>query len=120
MTYSDVIKRNRNRIVNAAMTRLRRKTGSGLLIIKLPNNEIETVEITDSYMTQLLMRFEGLTRGEYGRVEGNRLIKSAYENAIAINRDTEYLTESGKLIIDGLLNEVVEYVKNKHISGGVS
>lgn len=117
---NNILHRNRVRIVNAAMTRLRRKTGSVFLIINLPNKEIETVEITDSYMTQLLMRFEGLTRGEYGGIEGNKLIKSAYENSIAINRDTEYLTESGKLLIDGLLNEVVEYVKNKHVIGGVN
>ncbi|HFO8850629.1 TPA: hypothetical protein ACHKFL_004761, partial [Escherichia coli] len=31
-----------------------------------------------------------------------------------------YLTESGKLIVDGLLKEVVDYVKEKYISGGIN
>lgn len=118
MTHNEIITRNRNRIVNGAMTRLRRKTGGNLLIIKLPNKEIETIEVTESYMTQLLMRFEGVTRDQFGRVDGNAVIKQAYENAISINRDTEYLTDSGKLIVDELLNEVIEYVKNKHASKG--
>lgn len=68
-------------------------------------------------MNNLLLRFERLASSQYGKKEANSVINTAYENAIAINRDTEYLTESGKLFIDGLLNEVVEYVKNKHVSG---
>jgi len=117
MTSSAIIQRNRSRIMTAAMTRLHRKTGGNLLVIKLPDKEINTVEITEGFMKKLLLRFEWLVSCEYGKKEGNSVINTAYENAIAINRDTEYLTESGKLLIDGLLNEVVEYVKNKYVSG---
>lgn len=114
---TNMIERNRKRILNAALSRLQRKTGGNLLIVNLPADKIETVEITESFMNQLLLRFEFLVYGEYGRKEGEDFIQSTYENSIEINRDTEYLTDSGKLIIDGLLQEVVDYAKKNHLNG---
>ena len=116
----NIIDTYRRRIANAALARLKRKTGGNLLIIKLPENKIETVEVNQHFMNQLLLRFEGLTRGGLNRYEGDATIKTAYQNAIGINKHTEYLTDSGKLIIDELLNEVVDYVKKKHASGGIN
>ncbi len=116
----DIIDTYRRRIANAALARLQRKTGGNLLIIKMPDNKIETVEVNEHFMNQLLLRFEGLTRGGLNRYEGDATIKTAYQNAIGINKHTEYLTDSGELIIDELLNEVVDYVKQKHVSGGIN
>ena len=107
----NIIDTYRRRIATAALARLQRKTGGNLLIIKLPDNKIETVEVNKNFMLQLLLRFEGLTRAGLSRYEGDTTIKTAYQNAIGINKHTEYLTDSGKLIIDELLNEVVDYVK---------
>ncbi|NLR56368.1 hypothetical protein HG694_23085 [Citrobacter freundii] len=116
----NIIDTYRRRISNAALARLQRKTGGNLLIIKLPDNKIETVEVNEHFINQLLLRFEGLTRGGINRYEGDSTIKNAYQNAIEMNKHTEYLTDSGKLIIDELLNEVVDYVKKKHVSGGIN
>ncbi|HCU0006035.1 MULTISPECIES: hypothetical protein [Citrobacter freundii complex] len=116
----NIIDTYRRRISNAALARLQRKTGGNLLIIKLPDNKIETVEVNEHFINQLLLRFEGLTRGGLNRYEGDSTIKNAYQNAIEMNKHTEYLTDSGKLIIDELLNEVVDYVKKKHVSGGIN
>ncbi len=116
----NIIDTYRRRVANAALARLKRKTGGNLLIIKLPENKIETVEVNEHFMNQLLLRFEGLTRGGLSRYEGDATIKTAYQNAVEINKHTEYLTDSGKLIIDELLNEVVDYVKQKHVSGGIN
>ncbi|EPO3894456.1 hypothetical protein ACT974_005472, partial [Escherichia coli] len=33
---------------------------------------------------------------------------------------TEYLTETGKLIIDNLFQEVIDYAKEKYTSGGIN
>ncbi|EBX0691165.1 hypothetical protein DQY71_14840 [Salmonella enterica subsp. enterica serovar Tennessee] len=115
----NIIDTYRRRIAYAALARLKRKTGGNLLIIKLPDNKIETVEVNERFMNQLLLRFEGLTRCGLSRYEGDSTI-TAYQNAIGINKHTEYLTDSGKLIIDELLNEVVDYVKNKYASGGIN
>jgi hypothetical protein len=116
----NIIDTYRRRVANAALARLKRKTGGNLLVIKLPENKIETVEVNENFMHQLLLRFEGLTRGEFGRSDGDSTIKTAYQNAIEINKQTEYLTDSGKLIIDELLSEVVDYVRDKHASGGIN
>ena len=114
-----LIEKYRNRIKNAALAWMKKKTGGNLLIINLPAEKIVTVEITEQYMDLLLRRFEALARGEFGTIEGNKIINSSYQDAIGINKETEYLTESGKLIIDDPLMEVVEYVKEKHVGGGV-
>ena len=114
-----LIEKYRNRIKNAALAWMKKKTGGNLLIINLPAEKIVTVEITEQYMDLLLRRFEALARGEFGTIEGNKIINSSYQDAIGINKETEYLTKSGKLIIDDLLMEVVEYVKEKHVGGGV-
>ena len=114
------IYKDRRRMVTAALRRMQRKTGSNLLVVDLPDGEITTIEITEQFMNQLLLRFEGLTRVEYGRTKGEATIRTANQNAIGINQHTEYLTESGKLIVDGLLKEVVDYVKEKYISGGIN
>ncbi|TDN54654.1 hypothetical protein EC843_101705 [Buttiauxella sp. JUb87] len=114
---TNMIERNRKRILNAALIRLQRKTGGNLLMVNLPDGKIETVEITESFMNKLLLRFEFLVYGEYGKKEGEDFIKSTYENSIEINRDTEYLTEAGKMIIDNLLNEIVDFVKDKQARG---
>ncbi|QGR32373.1 hypothetical protein FOC16_05470 [Salmonella enterica] len=116
----NIIDTYRRRIANAALARLQRKTGGNLLIINLPDNKIETVEVNEHFMNQLLLRFEGLTRCGLRRYEGDSTIKTEYQNAIGINKHTEYLTDSGKLIIDELLNEVVDYVKKKYACGGIN
>jgi len=116
----NIIDTYRRRIANAALARHQRNTSGNLLIIKMPDRRIETVEVSENFMLQLLLRFEGLTRAGLSRYEGDTTIKTAYQNAIGINKHTEYLTDSGKLIIDELLNEVVDYVKKKYASGGIN
>ena len=116
----NIIDLYRRRIAHAALTRLKNKTSGNLLIVNLPNGAIETVGITESVMTQLLKRFELMAQGEFGnQKETESFIKATYQNAIGINKNTEYLTESGKLIVDDLFKEITDYVKEKHLSGGV-
>ncbi|EHU7961548.1 hypothetical protein ID152_19325 [Escherichia coli] len=119
MAYK-IIGKYRHRIVTTALQRMQRKTGGNLLIVNLPDGGLTTIEITEHFMTQLLLRFEGLTRVEFGRTDGETAILAAYRNAININQHTEYLTESGKLIVDNLLKEVVDYEKEKYTSGGIN
>ncbi|EGI39655.1 Fels-1 prophage-like protein [Escherichia coli TA280] len=119
MTHNS-INTYRRRIAVAALHRIKRKTGGNLLIVDLPDENITTIEITEQFINQLLLRFEGITRGELGRTEGETAILTAYRNAIGINQHTEYLTETGKLIIDDLLQEVIDYAKEKYINGGIN
>ena len=95
---------------------MKRKTGSNLLTVKRHDGELTTIEITEQFISQLLLRFEGVTRGEFGRKDGETAIRTAYQDAVGINQHGEYLTESGKLIIDELLNECIDYIKEGHIT----
>ncbi|EEY8552258.1 TPA: hypothetical protein ACF9O0_005693 [Escherichia coli] len=106
----------RRRITVAALRRMKRKTGSNLLTVKRHDGELTTIEITEQFINQLLLRFEGVTRGEFGRKDGETAIRTAYQDAVGINQHGEYLTESGKLIIDELLNECIDYIKEGHIT----
>lgn len=51
---------------------------------------------------------------------GGKMVKQQYAlhtvDAVGINQHGEYLTESGKLIIDELLNECIDYIKEGHIT----
>ncbi|EFK1647148.1 hypothetical protein AZG84_000406 [Escherichia coli] len=116
----EIIETYRRRIVTATLQRMQRKTGGNLLIVSLPDGELTSIEVTEPFMTKLLLRFEGVTRGEFGRDDGNKAIASAYRDAIGINRHAEHLTESGKLIVDELLNECIDYIKEGHTAGCVN
>lgn len=115
---TDQIGKYRNRITNAALAWMKKKTGGNLIIVNIPGEKIETVEITEQVMNSLLLKFEGAVYSEFGRTEGSTAIKNAYQSAIEISKETEYLTESGKFIIDDLLMEVIQFVKQKHVKTG--
>lgn len=103
----------RRRILKAALLRHQRKTGSTCIIINLPKAVINTVELTEILMDGLLRRFEKLALSEYGNVDGVKAIRGIYSNAVDVNGSGEFLTESGKALIDDLIAELVEFTKKQ-------
>ncbi|WP_369467400.1 hypothetical protein [Enterobacter cloacae] len=103
----------RRRILKAALLRHQRKTGSNCLVINLPKGGINTLELTEILMDGLLRRFEKMTLGEYGNIEGVKIIRWIYSSAVDVNGSGEFLTESGKELIDELISELVEFVKKQ-------
>ncbi len=103
----------RRRILKAALLRHQRKTGSSLLVIKLNKGGISTIELTEILLDGLLRKFERLALGEYGNVEGVKALKGIYSNSVDVNGSGEFLTESGKELIDELISELVEFVKKQ-------
>ncbi|HDC4625510.1 TPA: hypothetical protein O8U05_004351 [Enterobacter kobei] len=103
----------RRRILKAALLRHQRKTGSTCIIINLPKAVINTVELTEILMDSLLRRFEKLALSEYGNVDGVKAIRGIYSNAVDVNGSGEFLTESGKALIDDLIAELVEFAKKQ-------
>ena len=103
----------RRRILKAALLRHQRKTGSTCIIINLPKAVINTVELTEILMDGLLRRFEKLAQSEYGNVDGVKAIRGIYSNAVDVNGSGEFLTESGKALIDDLIAELVEFAKKQ-------
>lgn len=110
---SNLITTYRRRILKAALLRHQRKTGSSLLVIKLNKGGISTIELTEILLDGLLRKFERLALGEYGNVEGVKALKGIYSNSVDVNGSGEFLTESGKELIDELISELVEFVKKQ-------
>ncbi len=51
-----------------------------------------------------------------GNVEGVKALKGIYSNSVDVNGSGEFLTESGKELIDELISELVEFVKKAETS----
>jgi len=111
----NLINTYRRRIFKAALLRHQRKTGSYCLVIKLKRGGINTVELTEILLDGLLRKFERLAISEYGNVEGLKAIKGIYSSAVDVNGSGEFLTESGKDLIDELISELVEFVKKQKV-----
>lgn len=111
---NNLISTYRRRILKAALLRHQRKTGSSLLVIKLNKGGISTIELTEILLDGLLRKFERLALGEYGNVEGVKALKGIYSNSVDVNGSGEFLTESGKELIDELISELVEFVKSRN------
>lgn len=109
----------RRRIAIAALERMKRKTGSNCVIVNMPDGDIQKIDFDEKSMLKLLMRFERQACSEYGISESTSFIRSTYMNSLDINGHTEYLTETGKLIVDELLGEVITWAKEKYFSGRV-
>lgn len=111
----NLINTYRRRILKAALLRHQRKTGSNCLVIKLNKGGINTVELTEILLDGLLRKFERLAISEYGKVEGVKAIKGIYSSSVDVNGSGEFLTDSGKELIDELISELVEFVKKQKV-----
>lgn len=120
MKQNNTIEIYRRRIAIAALERMKRKTGSHCIIADMPDGDIQRIDFDEKSMQKLLMRFENQACSEYGISESIYFIRSTYMNSLDINGHTEYLTETGMLIVDELLGEVIAYAKEKYVSGGVN
>lgn len=109
----NLINTYRRRILKAALLRHQRKTGSTCIIINMPKGGINTVELTEILIDGLLRRFEKLALSEYGNIDGVKAIRGIYSNAVDVNGSGEFLTESGKALIDDLIAELVEFAKKQ-------
>ncbi|WP_063850637.1 hypothetical protein [Enterobacter hormaechei] len=113
-----VIGRYRRRILKAALIRLQRKTGSTCIVISLPKGGITTLELNEIVMDGLLTRFESIARKECGDAEADKSIRELYRNAVDVNGYGEHLTESGKLLVDELVAELVSHAKKTAAGAG--
>lgn len=112
---NNLINTYRRRILKAALLRHHCKTGSNCLVINLNKGGINTVELTETLLDGLLRKFERLALSEYGNVEGAKAIKGIYRCSVDVNGSGEFLTESGKDLIDELISELVEFVKKQKV-----
>lgn len=112
---NNLINTYRRRILKSALLRHQRKTGSACIIINIPKGGINTVELTEVLIDGLLRRFEKKLLSECGNIEGVKAIRGIYSSAVDVNGSGEFLTESGKELIDELISELVEFVKKQKV-----
>lgn len=110
---NNLINTYRHRILKSALLRHHRKTGSTCIIINMLKGGINTVELTEILIDGLLRRFEKMILSEYGNIEGVKAIRGIYSSAVDVNGSGEFLTESGKVLIDELISELVEFAKKQ-------
>ena len=113
MKMNNLINISRRRILKAALLRHLRKTGSNCIIINQPKGEIKTIELTEILLDGLLSRFEKQAVSEFGNIEGVKAVRGIYNSAVDVNGRGEFLTESGKELIDVLIAELIDFAK-KH------
>lgn len=114
------VEKERQRIINAALSRLKKKTGGDLLIVKMPKGGIETIQVTREFMKSLLLRFEDQFSTEFNirnRSERQREILKVYGKATGISGSTEYLTDTGKFIVDGIFEDAKEDIRKGVLEG---
>ncbi|HBQ5642602.1 TPA: hypothetical protein L7572_005597 [Klebsiella variicola] len=116
---TNLIEIYRRRIAIATLHRMKRKTGGYCLSVNMPDNDIQVIEINEESMLKLLQRFEKQVRSEFGG-ESDTFIRRTYMNSLDINGHTEYLTETGKAIVDDIFSELIAHAKEKHVSGGIN
>ncbi|ECA9704776.1 hypothetical protein EUP80_16445 [Salmonella enterica subsp. enterica serovar Bredeney] len=109
----------RRRIAIAALNRMKRKTGGYRLTVSLPDDNIQFIDINEEAMLQLLQRFEKQARTEFN-AEAETFLRRTYMKSLDINGYTEYLTETGKMIVDEIFAELIKHAKEKYACGGIN
>ncbi|EGT0677674.1 hypothetical protein JAF86_003473 [Citrobacter braakii] len=109
----------RRRIAIAALNRMKRKTGGYRLAVSMPDDNIQFIDIDEESMLQLLERFEKQARNEFAP-EAETFLRQTYMKSVDINGHTEYLTETGKMIVDDIFAELIKHAKKKYVCGGIN
>lgn len=116
---NNTIKIYRRRIAIAALNRMKHKTGSYRLTVSMPDDNIQFIDIDEKAMLQLLQLFEKQARNEFA-AEAETFLRQTYIKSVDINGHTEYLTETGKMIVDEIFSELIKHAKEKYVSGGIN
>lgn len=98
---------------------MKRKTGGYCLSVNMSDGNIQVIEINEESMLKLLQRFEKQARNEFA-AEAETFLRQTYMKSVDINGHTEYLTETGKMIVDEIFAELVKHAKEKHAYGGIN
>lgn len=113
---NNIIDIYRQRIAITALDRMKRKTGGYRLTVSMPDGSIQFIDIGEQAMLLLLQRFEKQARSEFG-AESESFLRETYMKCVDINGRAEYLTETGKMIVDDIFAELIKHAKKKHKEG---
>lgn len=114
---TSLIETRRRRIVIAKLKSMERKTGSHFTLVKLPNNEVTTIELTEEILTKALIKiFEAMVH-DSKREEAERHISEHYSACMAnkLNKLSPMGMEFMNAVIANLAEQAFEH---KGVSNG--
>ncbi|WP_455424827.1 hypothetical protein [Dryocola sp. LX212] len=107
-----LIETRRRRIVIAKLNSMERKTGSHFALVKLPNDEVTTIELTEEILTKALIKiFEAMVYDSNKREEAERYISEHYSACMAnkLNKLSPLGMEFMNAVIANLAEQAFEH-----------
>ncbi len=109
---TNLIETRRRRIVMAKLNSMERKTGSHFTLVKLPNNEVTTIELTEEILTKALIKiFEAMVYDSNKRAEAERHISDHYSACMGnkLNKLSPMGMEFMNAVIANLAEQAFEH-----------
>ncbi|KAA5949427.1 hypothetical protein F3I27_23665 [Pantoea sp. Bo_2] len=104
---SNLVERNRTRLVNIYLANLINKTGVMMTPVKLPGGKITTVELDADIVSKALVKlFESAVRKVYSGEAADREIAETYGDCIKIKSGK--LSDIGKGFMNSLISNLAE------------
>lgn len=109
---ANLIETRRRRIVIAKLKSMERKTGSHFTLVKLPNDEVTTIELTEEILTKALIKiFEAMVHDSNKREEAERHISEHYSACMSnkLNKLSPMGMEFMSAVIANLAEQAFEH-----------
>lgn len=102
-----LIETRRRRIVIAKLDSMQRKTGSHWVVVKLPNDEIATIQVNETVLTKALIKiFEAMVYDSNKRAEAEKHIADHY--SACIGNKLNKLSPQGMEFMNALIANLAE------------
>ncbi|WP_237391422.1 hypothetical protein [Dryocola clanedunensis] len=109
---TSLIETRRRRIVIAKLNSMKRKTGSNFVLVKLPNDEVTTIELSEEILTKALIKiFEAMVYDSTKRAEAERHISDHYSACMSnkLNKLSPHGMEFMNALIANLAEQAFEH-----------
>ena len=110
MSNQDTIAKYRNRIIEARLASMKKKTGSHCILINLPDGRMSTVELSESKLNDWLKYFELVVYDGKKRTIAELEIIDHYQTCVSKHCDK--LSEFGNNFVNGLIKEMSASTSN--------
>ena len=114
---TSLIETRRRRVVIAKLNSMERKTGSHFALVKLPNNEVTTIELSEEILTKALIKiFEAMVHDSNKRAEDERHISDHYSACMSnkLNKLSPHGVEFIDAVIANLAEQAFEHKRGRN------
>lgn len=114
MSNQDTIAKYRNRIIEARLASMKKKTGSHCILVNLPDGRMSTVELSKSKLNDWLKYFELVVYDGKKRTVAELEIIDHYQTCVS--KQCDKLSEFGNNFVNGLIKEMSASVSDSDIA----